>query len=120
MSCYNVLNGGIFKLQDIQDLLLSWSEHLKSCDRLFLRAPSYNKSLYFGSKTAPLIKSDPRIRMIPFATRRPTFKEVQRVHQLLATIEHYGIFVNIDKSIYYYSHCHSLQLSYASQSLNVQ
>lgn len=37
-------------------------------------------------------KDDSRIRTIPFATRRPTFKEVQRVQQELAKVETLGRF----------------------------
>lgn len=76
--------------QDIQDLLLSWSEHLKEASAVFIRAPSYNKSIFFGGRPAPLDKKDPRIRFIPFATRRATFREAQRVHEVLSTIHVYG------------------------------
>ena len=77
-------------LQDIQDLLLSWVEHLKEASAIFVRAPSYNKTIFFGGRTAPLDKKDPRIRTLPFATRRATFREVQRVHEVLSTVQIYG------------------------------
>ena len=35
---------------------------------------------------------DPRLRSIPFATRRPTFNEVKRVHAELSTVEILGEF----------------------------
>lgn len=76
--------------QDIQDLLLSWAEHLKEASAIFVRAPSYNKTIFFGGRMAPLDKKDPRIRTLPFATRRATFREVQRVHEVLSTIQIYG------------------------------
>eukprot|EP00064_Thunnus_orientalis_P009338 superscaffoldBa00001178_g9362 len=75
---------------DIQDLLLSWVEHLKEASAIFVRAPSYNKTIFFGGRTAPLDKKDPRIRTLPFATRRATFREVQRVHEVLSTVQIYG------------------------------
>ncbi|KAF7665206.1 hypothetical protein LDENG_00148850 [Lucifuga dentata] len=77
-------------VKDIQDLLESWAEHLKEASAIFLRAPSYNKAIFFGSHSALLNKKDPRIRTVPFATRRATFREVQRVHKVLSTIHVYG------------------------------
>lgn len=76
--------------QDIQDLLGSWSEHLKESAAIFIRAPSYNKGIFFGGRAAPLDKKDPRVHSIPFATRRATFHEVQRVHEVLSTVHVYG------------------------------
>ncbi|XP_053184725.1 ankyrin repeat and zinc finger domain-containing protein 1 isoform X2 [Scomber japonicus] len=77
-------------VKDIQDLLLSWAEHLKKASVIFVRAPSYNKTIFFGGRGAPLDKKDPTIRTIPFATRRATFREVQRVHEVLSTVQIYG------------------------------
>lgn len=76
--------------QDIQDLLVSWSEYLKDASAIFIRAPSYNKGIFFGSRSALFDKKDPRIHSIPFATRRATFREAQRVHEVLSTIHVYG------------------------------
>lgn len=76
--------------EDVRDLLISWEEHVKSCDLIFLRAPGFNKKIFYSGKAPPLDKTDKRIRMIPFQTRRPTHNEVQRVHQMLASIECYG------------------------------
>ncbi|XP_078142031.1 tRNA endonuclease ANKZF1 isoform X1 [Centroberyx gerrardi] len=77
-------------VKEIQDLLESWAEHLKEASAIFLRAPSYNKTIFFGGRSAPLDKKDPRIRTLPFATRRATFREVQRVHEVLSTVHVYG------------------------------
>lgn len=77
-------------LQDIQDILVSWAEHLKEASAIFVRAPSYNKTIFFGGRAAPLDKKDPRIRTLPFATRRATFRETQRVHEVLSTVHIYG------------------------------
>ena len=76
--------------QEIQDLITSWDEHIKLCDKIFLRAPSFNRKIFFGGKTPPFKKDDMRIRLIPFQTRRPTFNEVRRVYELLASVECYG------------------------------
>ncbi|XP_034033794.1 ankyrin repeat and zinc finger domain-containing protein 1 isoform X2 [Thalassophryne amazonica] len=77
-------------VKDIQYLLLSWAEHLKEASAIFIRAPSYNKTIFFGGRTPLLAKRDSRIRTLPFPTRRATFHEVQRVHELLSTIQLYG------------------------------
>ena len=36
------------------------------------------------------LTDDSRIRTIPFPTRRPTFKEVKRVHQELSSVQLLG------------------------------
>ncbi|KAM9347740.1 tRNA endonuclease ANKZF1 [Symphorus nematophorus] len=77
-------------VKDIQDLLVSWAEHLRDASAIFVRAPSYNKTIFFGGRAAPLDKKDPRIRTLPFATRRATFRETQRVHEVLSTVHIYG------------------------------
>ena len=81
-------------LQDILETLDSWKSELKSCDRIFIRSPTSNRSLFFtcygNNKFPSLSKNDPRIRQIPFETRRPTFKEVQSVHHKLSTLWNHG------------------------------
>ncbi|RVE58082.1 hypothetical protein OJAV_G00205640 [Oryzias javanicus] len=77
-------------VKDIQDLLLTWAEHITKASAIFVRVPSYNRSIFFGGRAAPLDKKDPRIRTLPFATRRATFREVQRVHEMLSTVHVYG------------------------------
>lgn len=82
-------------LQDIQDLLVTWAECLREASVIFVRAPSYNKTIFFGGRAAPLDKKDPRIRTLPFATRRATFREVKRAHEVLSTVHIYGKLKNI-------------------------
>ncbi|XP_051937425.1 ankyrin repeat and zinc finger domain-containing protein 1 [Hippocampus zosterae] len=77
-------------VKDIQDLLVNWSDHLKEASAIFVRAPRYNKAIFFGGRKSPLDKKDSRVHSIPFATRRATFREVQRVHNELATVHVYG------------------------------
>lgn len=69
-------------------------------DAIFLRTPKYNRSVFFGGREAPLGKKDPRIRSIPFATRRATFSEITRVHDVLSVLQIYGMYVSIYLSIY--------------------
>uniref|UniRef100_A0A4W3K856 VLRF1 domain-containing protein n=1 Tax=Callorhinchus milii TaxID=7868 RepID=A0A4W3K856_CALMI len=68
-----------------------WSEYLQEASAIFLRAPSYNRGIFHGGKGVPgmLSKSDPRLRTIPFDTRRATFKEVKRVHETLSSLQLY-------------------------------
>lgn len=75
--------------KDIHDLLESWADYLKEASAIFLRAPSYNKTIFFGGRGAPLDKKDQRMRILPFATRRATFSEVKRVFDLLSTLHVY-------------------------------
>lgn len=77
-------------VKDIQDILVSWADHLKEASAIFLRAQSYNKTIFFGGRAAPLDKKDPRVCILPFATRRATFREVQRVHNVLSNVHIYG------------------------------
>merc|ERR1719266_2787838 len=80
--------------QHVQDIVQSWQqEYLSKCHLIFYRAASSNRKILFGSVTGstknnPILgNEDPRVRSIPFPTRRATFKEVKRVHQLLITIQ---------------------------------
>ncbi|XP_067650118.1 tRNA endonuclease ANKZF1-like [Haliotis asinina] len=82
-------------MQEVQDLLATWSDHLKKCDLIFLRAPSFNRLMFYAGKNPPFKKDDFRIRTVPFPTRRPTLNEVKRVHQMLASVECYGEEVNV-------------------------
>ncbi|XP_059159367.1 tRNA endonuclease ANKZF1-like isoform X2 [Physella acuta] len=75
---------------EVQELMSSWSEHIRQCDLVLMRVPVANRAMFFGGKDPGLKKDDHRIRVIPVTTRRPTFKEIKRVHQLLATVECYG------------------------------
>lgn len=77
-------------VQDVQELLTSWTDNLKRCDLIFLRAPSYNQQMLFNGKSNPLSRNDQRIRIVPFHTRRPTHNETRRVHEMLASVECYG------------------------------
>ena len=43
--------------------------------------------MFFGGKNPLLSKSDPRLSLISIETRRPTFRELRRVHAVLAAVE---------------------------------
>lgn len=71
--------------------MASWTEDLKGCYLVLYRAVgSLNQAALFG-KNSPLNRDDMRVRALPFPTRKPTYKEVQRVHETVASIEVYGM-----------------------------
>ncbi|KAK7863911.1 hypothetical protein R5R35_014479 [Gryllus longicercus] len=76
--------------QHIQDILTEWISHLEACSLILCRAVGHNRHILFGGRNPPLSKTDPRLRTIPFSTRRATFKEVQRVHATISSLEIYG------------------------------
>ncbi|XP_023935597.2 ankyrin repeat and zinc finger domain-containing protein 1 [Bicyclus anynana] len=76
-------------LQHVQDIVASWIDDLKGCYLVLYRAVgSLNQSALFG-KNSPLTREDPRVRALPFPTRKPTYKEVKRVHETVASVEVY-------------------------------
>ncbi|KAM5229358.1 tRNA endonuclease ANKZF1 isoform 2-T2 [Ctenodactylus gundi] len=74
--------------KDVRDLLTGpgWAEALRDAGTILLRAPRSGRSLFFGGHGAPLQREDPRLWNIPLATRRPTFRELQRVLCRLTTL----------------------------------
>jgi hypothetical protein len=74
-------------MQDIRDLLTLWSEDLNRCSHIFIRAPGHNQAVFFGGKQPIFCKFDKRIHALSVETKRPTFREVKRIHKLLATVE---------------------------------
>ena len=71
-----------------------WDENLNACSLIFYRAAGNNKKLLFTSPTTKekpvLERKDPRVRSIPFPTRRATFSEVKRIHSVLTTVDVHG------------------------------
>lgn len=74
-------------VQDIRELLTSWSEHLQLASHIFVYAPSSNAQTLFGGENLVLDRNDRRIRRIPFTTRRPTMKEAKRISYLLSSLQ---------------------------------
>ncbi len=77
-------------IQHVRDLVSSWTEQLKTCHRIFFRAPGGSRAVLFGGKDPLLDRSDPRLRSIPFPTKRATFHEVNRVQEVLAAVQFHG------------------------------
>ncbi|KAM5124842.1 LOW QUALITY PROTEIN: tRNA endonuclease ANKZF1 [Mantella aurantiaca] len=70
---------------DIDELLRSWTDDIAESRGIFLRSPRSDKSLFLGQ--IPILKRDPRVHGVPFCTRRATFREVQRVHMELFSLQ---------------------------------
>ena len=84
-------------LQHIQDIMTEWEEHFKVCQLVFYRATASNRNKLFGANSSVIPRNDLRLRNIPFQTRRPTFKEVKRVHELLSRVDIVGDVQEADK-----------------------
>ncbi|XP_012275018.1 ankyrin repeat and zinc finger domain-containing protein 1 isoform X2 [Orussus abietinus] len=83
----------------IQEFLESWASHINTSSLILYRAAGpYNRTILFGGRNPPLDRSDSRLRPLPFPTRRATFSEVQRVYDVLTSIEIYGSAVNFKDS----------------------
>ena len=82
-------------IQHVQDILESWTTHLNNSSLILFRAAGpFNRTILFGGKCPPFDRNDPRLRALPFPTRRATFKEVKRVYDVLSSIEIYGNYLN--------------------------
>lgn len=71
--------------RDILDTMRAWAPALAACDLIFVHAPSGNAKPLFGE--GRLDRADARVRRIPFTTSRPTFRELKRCMELLASAE---------------------------------
>ncbi|RHY50336.1 hypothetical protein DYB38_005771 [Aphanomyces astaci] len=71
--------------QDMVDLMQSWATELRGCDRIFLGSAKTSRGHFFD-KTG-LSAADPRLRLVPFGTLRPTYDEVVcRVRAVLGSV----------------------------------
>ena len=66
---HNNMEFNIFK--DIRGLLEDWADELASCERIWIRASTSNRRIFFDFDKAPFAKGDERLRTFPFPTRRP-------------------------------------------------
>ena len=75
-------------MTEMRDLMTSWSHYCAEAHCIFIQTPKHNRGLLVGEKggKAPFVRGDPRLRHLPFPTRRPTLKEVQAAHTRLASI----------------------------------
>ncbi|KAJ8667303.1 hypothetical protein QAD02_008965 [Eretmocerus hayati] len=86
-------------IQHVQEILETWSPQIKNSSLILYRAVGpFNRTVLFGGKNAPIDKNDPRLRPLPFPTRRATFSEVKRVYDILSNMEIYGSAENFTDS----------------------
>lgn len=65
--------------KEIRELLHSWKDELSKVSSIYIRASGpHNKSILMNYTGAPIVHNDPRIKTIPFTTRRATASEVKR------------------------------------------
>ncbi|KAK4685857.1 ankyrin repeat and zinc finger domain-containing protein 1, partial [Tremellales sp. Uapishka_1] len=70
--------------EEIRQLMIDWKEDLDLSERIFVRASTHGKKSFWGYEGAMIEKGDPRIRVFPFPTRRPTVTELLRCwHELV-------------------------------------
>ncbi|CAK1580520.1 unnamed protein product [Parnassius mnemosyne] len=86
-------------LEHVQEIVASWAEDLIGCSLVLYRAVgASNQAALFG-KNSPLKRDDLRVRALPFPTRKPTYKEVKRVHETVASIEVYDTMELFQKAL---------------------
>ncbi|XP_064072784.1 tRNA endonuclease ANKZF1-like [Vanessa tameamea] len=86
-------------LEHVQEIISGWTEDLKGCSLILYRAVGpTNQAALFG-KNSPLNRDDLRVRVLPFPTRKPTYKEVKRVHETVASIEVYDTMELFQKAL---------------------
>ncbi|EFP89598.1 hypothetical protein PGT21_004681 [Puccinia graminis f. sp. tritici] len=77
--------------QDIQALLKAWNEPISQSDLVFIRSSKSNLKTFFKNKDEPdgykLTRGDPRVRSLPFVTKRPTFNELKRCFNELTRVK---------------------------------
>ncbi|KAF6753042.1 cytoplasmic protein [Ephemerocybe angulata] len=64
--------------EDIRNLLTEWADDIHDCERIFIRASTANKRIFFDLEDTPIQRGDDRLRNFPFPTRRPTQSEIIR------------------------------------------
>lgn len=80
--------------EEIADTMREWRAELERCHLILLSAPGDNRRLFVRPANpgkddqAPFARTDARVRSIaPLAVQRPTFAEVQRVHQAICSLD---------------------------------
>lgn len=74
--------------KDIRELLDSWKEALKDVSSIYIRANGpANRKILMNYPNAPILHTDPRIKSLPFSTRRATATEVKRAWAELSHVK---------------------------------
>ncbi|KAJ2362360.1 hypothetical protein IW150_007027, partial [Coemansia sp. RSA 2607] len=77
--------------EEISALMTQWHEYLRQSALVFVRVPTRESKVFFGSSSRPqaaqaMLSNDPRIRAVPVAIARPSLAELQRVYGELSTV----------------------------------
>ncbi|MFH4973960.1 hypothetical protein AB6A40_000669 [Gnathostoma spinigerum] len=77
---------------EIQDTMGKWKVEIAETPLIFLRCSPYQRSVFLASGPSENLieKSDPRLRSVPFETRRPSVLELQRTWQRLQSVQEHG------------------------------
>ncbi|KHN78173.1 Protein vms-1 [Toxocara canis] len=73
---------------DIQELIAKWSDEIGKTPLIFIRCSTYHRPIFVSDSldSSPFLKSDVRLRSIPFETRRPSQEEMQRTWLRLKSV----------------------------------
>ncbi|EGT48953.1 hypothetical protein CAEBREN_28663 [Caenorhabditis brenneri] len=75
--------------EEIQQIMSSWKSRLLKMPLLFIRCAAYHRNIFFEAD-AGIEPRDPRIRTIPFETKRPNIDEIQECWQKLQQVQEHG------------------------------
>ncbi|KAI5635787.1 hypothetical protein NE865_11485 [Phthorimaea operculella] len=107
-------------LGHVQDIVASWEKDLVDCYLILYRAVgSTNQAALFG-KNSPINRDDPRVRALPFPTRKPTFKEVLRAHETVAAVEVYDTMELFQKALIASTSCKTVNKTGSDTSIKTK
>lgn len=75
--------------EEIQAILLGWAARLQKTPLIFIRCATYHRNVFFEAD-AGLEARDPKIRTIPFETRRPNIDEISDCWNRLQHVTEHG------------------------------
>ncbi|EYB86762.1 hypothetical protein Y032_0273g972 [Ancylostoma ceylanicum] len=76
--------------EDIVKVMQDWAENLAATPLVFIRCASYQKVIFHEVDEGGFERKDPRLRTIPFETKRPLIDEVRRVWEKLGSVTCHG------------------------------
>ncbi|CAI2349143.1 unnamed protein product [Caenorhabditis sp. 36 PRJEB53466] len=76
--------------EEIQSILASWKPRLQKCPLLFIRCAAYHRNVFFDADGSMESSRDPRVRTIPFETKRPSIDEIADCWQRLQHVQEHG------------------------------
>ncbi|CAJ0596936.1 unnamed protein product [Cylicocyclus nassatus] len=72
--------------EDIMNVLKTWTDLLSATPLIFIRCASYQRVIFHEVDEGGFSRKDPRLRTIPFETKRPLIDEVRRVWERLSSV----------------------------------